>query len=176
LDEDKRHIPLATIRPEFAEQTITLMSPSKTFNLAGIGCAFAVIPNQDLRRVFVKALKGIVPHVNALGYTACLAAYQAGEPWRQALLDYLRRNRDSVMQEIDQIDGLAVSHIEATYLAWIDTRATGIENPGQFFEEAGVDLWDGVDFGGPGFVRLNFGCPHSLLQEGLARIRQAMDA
>ncbi len=174
LDEDKRHIPTATLSPATAERTVTFMSTSKTFNLAGIGFAFGIIPNPDLRAAFLKATQGLVPHVNALGYTAALAAYQEGEPWLGALLAYLRANADLVEESIAATPGLSVSHVEATYLAWVDTRGAGIEDPAHFFAEAGVDLWDGAEFGGPGFVRLNFGCPRSRLEEGLKRIRAAM--
>lgn len=176
LDEDKAHLPLATLRPEFSERTVTLMSPSKTFNLAGIGCAFAIIPNPELREAFLQAMAGIVPDVNTLGYTACQAAYRESRSWHQSLLEYLRINRDIVQESIAETDGLSVSPIEATYLAWIDVRSLDLEHPGKFFEEAGVDLWDGADFDGPGFVRLNFGCPRSLLLEGLQRIRVAAQA
>lgn len=174
LDPAKEHIPMAILSPEVAANTITFLSPSKTFNLAGIGVAFAIIPDRKLRLTFKKAIAGIVPHVNALGYTACLAAYQDGETWHHALLDYLRGNRDLVMDTINETAGLTTYPVEATYLAWIDTRAAGIENPGEFFLQAGVHMWDGVDFGGPGFIRLNFGLPRERLQEGLQRIRKAM--
>jgi cystathionine beta-lyase len=174
MDEDKQHIPAATLDEATAQRTVTLMSTSKTFNLAGISFAFGIIPNPDLRAAFLKASQGLVPHVNALGYTAALAAYQEGEPWLNALLAYLRANADLMEESIGATPGLSVSHVEATYLAWVDTRAAGIEDPAHFFAEAGVDLWDGDKFGGPGFVRLNFGCPRSRLEEGLKRIRAAM--
>jgi len=116
----------------------------------------------------------IVPHVNTLGYTAALAAYRNGEEWRQALLAYLRENRDLVEKEVNAMPGLSMAHVEATYLAWIDARETGILDPARFFEEAGVGLSDGADFGAPGFVRLNFGCSRSLLVEALGRMRRAL--
>ncbi len=174
LEPGVDHLPIATLSPEVAARSLTFMSPSKTFNLAGIGVAFAIITDDDLRRTYKKAIAGIVPHVNALGYTACLAAYRDGAPWHHALIEYLRRNRDLVIDTINDTHGLATYPIEATYLAWIDTRAVEIENPGEFFLRAGVDMWDGVDFGGPGFIRLNFGLPRVRLREGLQRIQQAM--
>jgi cystathionine beta-lyase len=174
MDEDRQHIPSATLDPATAERTVTFMSTSKTFNLAGIGFAFGIIPNPDLRVAFLGATQGLVPHVNALGYTAALAAYQEGEIWLEALLAYLRANAALVEETIGATPGLSVSHIEATYLAWVDARDADLEDPAQFFSEAGVDLWDGAKFGGPGFVRLNFGCPRSRLEEGLARIQTAM--
>lgn len=174
LEANKKHIPMATLSPEVASKTITLMSPSKTFNLAGIGVAFAIIPDRSLRLAFNKAIAGIVPHVNALGYTACLAAYRDGASWHHALLEYLRGNRDIVFDAINETPGLRTYPIEATYLAWIDTRAAEIEKPGEFFLGSGVHMWDGVDFGGSGFIRLNFGLPREQLREGLQRIQKAM--
>jgi cysteine-S-conjugate beta-lyase len=174
LDKDKRHIPIATLSPETASRTITLLAPSKTFNIPGLGCSFAVIPDQGLRNAFKKAKGRIVPHVNTLGYTAAEAAYRDGEEWRTTLIDYLRANRDLVIEAVGRMPGLSVTQVEATYLAWIDTRQRGIEHPGRFFEEAGVGLSDGTDFGAPGFVRLNFGCARSLLIEALQRMEHAL--
>jgi len=174
LDEDRRHIPIATLSPETARRTITLLAPSKTYNIPGLGCSFAVIGDPALRRAFRKAMGRIVPHVNTLGYTAALAAYRDGEEWRQALLAYLRGNRDLVEREVNAMPGLSMTPVETTYLAWIDARATGITDPARFFEEAGVGLSDGADFGAPGFLRLNFGCSRSLLVEALGRMRRAL--
>ena len=175
LDEGTNHIPIATLSPETARRTITLLAPSKTYNIPGLGCSFAVISDPALRKSFTKAAGRIVPHVNTLGYTAAEAAYRHGEEWRQQLLAYLRGNRDLLAKGINAIPGLSMTHVEATYLAWIDARAAGIENPGQFFEQAGVGLSDGADFGAPGFVRLNFGCSRSLLVEALERMRRAVE-
>ncbi|GKT06848.1 MalY/PatB family protein [Desulforhabdus sp. TSK] len=174
LDEDKVHIPFATLDPQVARRTITLMAPSKTYNIPGLGCSFAVIPDAGLKKRFLQAMAGIVPHVNTLGFTAALAAYREGGPWRLALLDYLRENRHIVQKAVDSMPGLSMSPVEATYLAWIDTRETGIEHPDRFFEEAGVGLSNGAEFGGIGFVRLNFGCPRSVLLEALKRMESAL--
>ncbi len=175
LDEDKPHIPFAGLDDEVAARTITLMAPSKTFNVPGLGCSFAVISDRGLRRDVYRAMEGIVPHVNLFGYVAAQAAYEHGEPWRQALLAYLRGNRDLVEREIAGIPGLSMTHVEATYLAWIDTRESGLDDPAGDFERAGVGLSDGKEFGMPGFVRLNFGCRRALLSEGLARMRAAVE-
>ena len=172
LDEDKEHIPTATLSPEVEERTITLMAPSKTFNIPGLGCAFAVISNEPLRRQFLREMQGIVPHVNALGYTAALAAYRDSRNWHLALLDYLRENRNILEHAIAAMPGLSMHHVEATYLAWIDTRQTGMDNPAKIFEEAGVGLFDGKPFGTEGFVRLNFGCHRPVLEEALQRMRK----
>jgi cystathionine beta-lyase len=174
LDDQKSHIPTATLNPDVAARTITLMSPSKTFNLPGLSCAFAVIPDKGLRRSFKQAMAGIVPRVNAAGLTAALAAFSECDDWHAALLDYLRGNLGIVERAVNQMPDLSIAPVEATYLAWIDMRATGLENPPAVLEKAGVGLQDGVEFDAPGFMRLNFGCPRSLLEEALQRIDRAM--
>ena len=175
LDEDKAHLPTSTLDPEVAKRTITLMSPSKTFNLPGLGCAFAVIPDEKLRRRFVQAKSGIVPLVNALGFVAAEAAYLDCADWHAGLLEYLRGNRETVARAIAHMPPLSMAPLEATYLAWIDVRSADLPNPVRFFEDAGVGLQDGIEFDGPGFVRLNFGCRRSLLEEALNRMKSAMD-
>jgi cystathionine beta-lyase len=175
LDPAKRHIPFATLGREVAERTITLMAPSKTFNLAGLGCSFAVIPSDSLRRRFVQAKAGIVPMLNPYGYLAAEAAYRDCENWRRALIDYLRANCAAVENALKGMPGgLSMAPVEGTYLAWIDVRKAGLEEPVRFFEEAGVGLQDGRDFDGAGFMRLNFGCPRSVLKEGLERMQRAL--
>ncbi len=171
LLDDKKHIPIASLSKEVEKRTITLMAPSKTYNIPGLSISFAVIPDPGLRKRFVAEMEGIVPHVNALGYEAALAAYRDSGKWRGALIDYLRGNRDLVEKSVKEM-GLEMAHVEATYLAWID--AGKIENPASFFENAGVGLSDGADFGFPGFVRLNFGCPRSRLTEALNRMESAL--
>lgn len=174
LDPSRRHIPFASLGPEVARRTITLMAPSKTFNVPGLGCAFAVIPDARLRRDFRTAMHGIVPHVNILGLVACEAALREGGPWRRELLRYLGRNAEAVDDFVARHPALAAAPVEATYLAWIDARAMGISDPAAHFERAGVGLSDGADFGAPGFVRLNFGCRRALLDEALTRMGAAL--
>jgi cystathionine beta-lyase len=173
LDAEKKHIPTATISTEAAARTITLMAPSKTFNIPGLGCSFAVISNRQLRKKFLQAMAGIVPEVNILGFTAAEAAYRDGWDWLAALLEYLRDNCRLVEKEIGAMEDLSMHHVEATYLAWIDARRIDKNYPGRYFERFGVGLSEGSEFGFPGFVRLNFGCQRSLLQEALQRIKRA---
>lgn len=174
LEPGLEHTPIASLGPEIAARTLTLMAPSKTYNIAGLGCSFAVIQDPQLRRRFQRARKGIVPDVNLLGYTAAQAAYADGDEWNRAQLDYLRGNRDYLMAAINAIPGLQLDPIEATYLAWIDVSACKLENPARFFEEAGVGLSPGRDFGDDRYMRLNFGCPRALLEEAVERIRRAL--
>ena len=170
LDQHRQHFPLATIDADLAQRTITLMAPSKTWNVPGLGCAFAVIPDAVLRRRFIGVMRGIVPEVNVLGLAAAEVAYRDCDDWRQALLKVLRGNRDRLEAVIGKLPGLAVSPVEATYLAWIDARGLGVADPVAFFEAAGVGLSNGVDFGLPGWVRLNFGCPRATLETALERM------
>ena len=173
--DDLKHTPMATLKPELLNQTITLMAPSKTFNIPGLCCSYAIIPNPKLQRNFKSAMAGIVPEVNALGYTACLAAYRDGADWLRGLLDYLRGNRDLVQETINQkLPRLSTNPIQATYLAWIDARSTGLSQPASHFEKFGIGLSDGRYFGADGFVRLNYGCPRPLLEEGLTRMMEAL--
>jgi len=175
LDKEKKHQPTASLSPETADRTITLMAPSKTYNIAGLGCSFAIISNPHLRREFEQAMAGIVPHLNCFSYTAGLAGYRDSDEWLKQVLSYLRENRNLVEKEINEMPGLSTTHVEATYLAWINTRELDTDNPYKFFENAGVGLSDGVNFDGQGFVRLNFGCPRKTLMQGLERMRKAIN-
>jgi len=173
--DDKKHIPIATIDPAVADHTITLMAPSKTYNIPGLSCSFAIIPKESLRHRFRSAAEGILPHVNALGYTACWAAYQYGRPWLEAVLEYLRGNRDWLERYLaKEIPALSMFHVEATYLAWINVENLHIDNPVAFFEQAGIGLSDGLDYGDGQYVRLNFGCTRSTLVGALDYIRRAI--
>jgi len=174
LEPGLQHLPIASLNEAIAMRTITLMGTSKSFNMAGLGCSFAIIPSRELRSRFKKASKGIVPYVNILGYTATEAAYESADYWNHQQLDYLRINRDYLKHEINQIPGLRLDITEATYLAWIDVSGLKLDKPGAFFEKAGVGLSAGRDFGDDGFMRLNFGCPRSLLEEAITRIRLAV--
>lgn len=176
LDPDRRHVPFAALSPEIASRTVTLMAASKTFNLPGLGTAFAIVPDPGLRRRIAAVMRGIVHRPMTIGMWATLAAYRDGEPWRHALLRVLRANRDTVERRLGALPGLHVTHAEATYLSWIDCRDAGLPDPVRFFEAAGVGLYDGADFGAPGFLRLNFGCPPALLDVALGRMEAALRA
>jgi len=179
--DGKAHLPIASIGPEIEQRTITLIAPTKTYNLAGLSCAIAVIPNRELREGFVEAKRGLVSSPGALAYTAALAAFQHGSDWLAGLLSYLQTNRDVLTTYVaEHLPELHISPIEATYLAWLDCRRAGIPgNPQEFFLRNGrVAFNDGAAFGpgGDGFVRLNFGCPRSVLLDGLDRMRRALDS
>ncbi|MDQ5882623.1 MAG: cysteine-S-conjugate beta-lyase [Pseudomonadota bacterium] len=176
LDEGRQHLPMAMLGDDIALRSITLMAPSKSFNVPGLGCAFAVIPDVGLRRAFSRAMAGIVPHVNVLGLAACEAALRDSGDWHAALIATLRRNRDRVEAAVAAMPGVSMAHVEATYLAWIDARGLGLESAHRHFETFGVGLSDGADFGAPGWLRLNFGCALPTLEEALTRLRRAAAA
>ena len=178
LDDSLPHVPSALLSPEIAARTITLMAPSKTYNVPGLGTSIAIIPDAARRARFVRATAGIVAEVTCLGFTACEAAYRDCEPWRQALLGYLRGNRDYLLETIARdLPGVRVeAPVEATYLLWLNVSALGLADPVAHFEAHGVGLSDGVPFGAAKgtHVRLNFGCPRSTLVEAMRRLRSAL--
>ena len=176
LDREKQHIPTFTLSESVAQNTITLMAPSKTFNVAGLNLAYAIISNRRLRTQFRRAMEGICPYPNMMGYAAALAAYRDGGEWLVELLDYLRANLEHVFEHINAMPGLSMARCEATYLAWIDARELPVANPHTLFLEHGVGLSDGAEFGRPGFLRLNFACPRVTLDDVLVRMAAAIDS
>jgi cystathionine beta-lyase len=174
-----RHVPIASLGPEIAAITVTLMAPSKTFNLPGLGCSFAVVSDATLRQRLQNADSGILPHPNALGLAAAEAAYSGCDAWLEALLRYLTANRNTLAEYLAQRHpAIKATYPQATYLSWWDCRGIGIDgNPFRhFLKYAKVALADGAGFGpgGEGFVRFNFGCPRAQMMEALERISAAL--
>jgi cysteine-S-conjugate beta-lyase len=174
-----RHIPIASLDPEIESKTITLMAPSKTYNLAGLECGFAIIKNKKLRGQWKDFGYGMIPGVNIMGHVAALAALTEGQEWLDQVLDYLRGNRDFVFEYIHRnMPSIRMFRAEATYLAWLDCSGTGIKkNFSEFFlNKARVALNDGVEFGkgGDQFVRLNFACPRQRLSQALERMKNSL--
>lgn len=176
LDTGKPHVPIASLAPEVSRRTVTLMSPNKTYNFPGAGCAYAIIEDDALRRAFSADLHATVHDASLFGYVAALAAFRGADDWLAVQLDYLRGNRDLVEEAIAGLPRLAMAHVEATYLAWIDASGLGVADPHAHFLQHGVALSPGAQFGAPGFVRLNFGTQRARLAEALARIRRATRA
>jgi cysteine-S-conjugate beta-lyase len=178
LDPALRHVVTATLSPEIAARTITLMAPSKTYNIPGLGTSFAIISDPTLRTRFVRATAGVVAEVNNLGYTACEAAYRDSEPWRQQLLAYLRGNRDLILDFVArELPGVRLdAPIEATYLAWLNVESLALADPIAHFENHGVGLSECAPFGAKrgSHVRLNFGCTRATLTEALRRMKSAL--
>ncbi|MEM7532029.1 MAG: PatB family C-S lyase, partial [Chloroflexota bacterium] len=178
---DTKHIPIATLSPEVSDRTITLLSPSKTFNMPSLGCGFAIIQNEELREQFNQSKLGIVPYVNALGYAAATAAFTdpGCEDWLNQLRAYLTANRNYLVNYVEEyLPGVRTTVPEATYLAWMDCSDCDIEGNAQefFVNEGKVGFNAGETFGpgGEDFVRINYACPRSRLEEGLERMRMAL--
>lgn len=174
-----KHIPIASLSPEIAAKTITLIAPSKTFNIAGLKASVAIITDETLRKQFEGARQGLAGWVNLLGMVAMEAAYGQSEAWLDALLPYLAANRDYLLDFVKhELPGIKMAKPEGTYLAWLDCREAGIAGkPNEFFQkQAKVAMNDGAWFGqgGEGFVRLNFGCPRAMLVESLGRMKEAL--
>lgn len=174
LEENKKHTPLATLNDDAKNRSITLMAASKTFNIAGLGFGFTIIPNPILRDRFKILVRQKMPDINVLAQTATVAAFTKGENWRLQQIKYLRANRDYLLEEINAIDGIKMYPLEATFLAWIDVSKLRLDDPETFFEEAGVGISAGKYFGDNNFIRLNFACRRSLLEEAVSRIKKAI--
>jgi cystathionine beta-lyase len=176
---DNHHIPVASLDKEIEASTVTLIAPSKTYNIAGLDCSALICTNKELRVRIQHARRGLLGGVNLLGMTAAVAAYRDGEDWLREVLQVLEGNRDYLMEYLAaNIPVLKMQKPEATYLAWLDCRQLDLPvPPGQFFlEHARVALNNGEEFGEPGrgFVRLNFGCSRETLCAALERMRKAL--
>jgi cystathionine beta-lyase len=174
-----RHIPIATLSREMEAQTITLMAPSKTYNIAGLECGYALIKNEELRRRWREFSFGLIPHVNIMGQVAALAGLQEGQDWLDQVLVYLKGNRDFLAEFFQtEMPSIQINKVEATYLVWLDCREAGIIGKlSEFFlKRAGVALNDGTDFGkgGTNFLRLNFACPRKKLLQALHQMKNAL--
>jgi len=179
--EGHPHIPIASIDSEVAQNTITLIAPSKTYNIAGLQFSVAIIQNPDLRKKIISEKDILLHWVNTMGIVAAQAAYMDGQNWLDEVLIYLEENRDYLYQYIkENLPGIKMAIPEGTYLGWLNCREAGIDsNPYQYFLEKGkVAFNDGETFGpgGHGFVRLNFACPRSILTEGLERMQKAFQS
>lgn len=176
--DGRRHIPTASLSAEIARRTITLMSASKAYNVAGLKTCFAIVQDPLIRERFNKARCGMVDSVSPLGLEATWAAYSQCDEWLKALVAYLQDNRDYLLDAVQKrLPGVVMHAPQGTYLAWLDCSALGLDDPQRFFlEQAKVGLSAGVEFGDDSqqFVRLNFGCPRALLEEGISRLERAL--
>jgi len=175
INPNAKHIPIASLNEEIAKRSITLLAPSKTFNIAGLQSSFAVIPNVHVRKNFKRELAGISSEINLLAITATRVAYTSCDDWLEELRIYLAENLKIVQDFVKNEPKLKLLDQDATYLAWIDVSALGLENPYKYFLSYGVGLSEGDGFGDKNFIRLNFGTTKLLLKEGLNRIKKAID-
>jgi cystathionine beta-lyase len=184
LLDSSKHIPMATLSPEVADKTITLIAASKTFNTAGLFCAFAIIPNAGLRLRYQQVNDEITGHVSSMGLVASEAAFSGKcDDWLAALRVYLKDNRDFVVEYLtENFPDTKFTIPQATYLQWIDfseyIRAGKMDQPpyDYFFEKAKVALSNGKIFGEgyENYVRLNFASPRQMIAEGLERMLLAL--
>jgi cystathionine beta-lyase len=177
--DGRMHVPLAGLNLPISERTITLMAPSKTFNIAGLKCSMMIIQNPDLLNRIENGRRGLVGEPSIIGLEAARAAYGLGGEWLNELLVYLKSNRDFIFNYLkNDIPQIEMPNPEGTYLAWLDCKHLDLKpNPYDFFlSQAKVALNDGLSFGvgGNGFVRLNFGCPRKTLIEALDRMKNAI--
>ncbi|MEA9602262.1 PatB family C-S lyase [Polynucleobacter sp. MG-28-Ekke-A2] len=172
LAADRKHTPLASISKEISERTVTLMSLNKTFNFPGIGLAWAIAENPVLRNAMQAGLHQTIAPPSLFAYTATMAAMKEGEPWRKALIEYLRKNRDLIQERIGSITRLSLDKMEGSYLAWINCTELKNQNPYQLLLDAGLATSPGIQFGRDQFVRLNFGTQRSRLNDALDIIQK----
>jgi cysteine-S-conjugate beta-lyase len=174
LDEQNRHVPIASLDQGISMRTVTLMSLNKVFNFPGIGLAWAVAENPHLRAAMQTDLHRTIAEPGLMAYTATMAALRDGEAWRQSLLQYLRGNRDYVVGRIQAMPPLTLAKTEASYLAWIDCSALRCADPHALFLSFGLALSPGAQFNAPQFVRLNFGTQRALLAQAMNRMALAL--
>ncbi|MCQ4923091.1 pyridoxal phosphate-dependent aminotransferase [Tissierella carlieri] len=176
-----KYTPLASISDEFANNTITFMAPSKTFNIAGLFASVAIIPNEDLRKLYNEIIENMgIGHTNGLSIVGFEAAYKYGSSWFSEVLKYIEDNTDFAVDYISKnIPEVKVYKPEGTFLMWLDFSSLGKtseEIDELLINKGKVQLNDGTAFGigGEGFFRLNIGCPRKVLEDGLKRIRKAV--
>ena len=176
LLDEKKFTPMAKLSKEIANNTITLIAPSKTFNVPGLFCGFAIIPNKELRDKYVKVVQDLKLHVASLGLHAAQVAFSGQcDEWLKEMRCYLTGNRDFLVDYVTKnMPGVRITIPDATYLAWLDFTQLNLENPFEFFfEKAKVALSDGAIFGEKGHVRLNFGTSRNILKQALNRMEKA---
>lgn len=169
LEAGKSHIPAYSV-DALKDRSVTLMSAAKTFNIAGLGVSFGIIPNPALRRRFLSAAGGLQPWANITGLVATTAALRDSRDWYEASIGYLRGNRDYLCDALNKVPGLSVKKADATFLAWVDASGLGVEDVLAWFEARGVGPSPGRDFGEPSFVRINFACSRISLEQIVERI------
>lgn len=179
--EGYKHYPIATLSEELAQNSITCVSASKTFNLAGLNSGFVIVPNSGLREKLDATYERMhLSPINAFAATASKVAFNYGEEWLEQCLDYLQANLTYIRQFIaDHLLRIKMIDQEGTYFAWLDCRALGMNDAELkrfLVEEAKVAISDGFEFGlgGEGFIRLNAATARSLLVEGMSRLRKAI--
>ena len=178
LEQGREHLPLAALDENIAKRTITLQSPSKAFNIAGLNFAVAVVPDENLRARFNKAASGkVITHLNPFGLSSATAAWSGEcDQWLQESNTHLRNNRDILSAATKKIPGITMPHLESTYLAWLNISALNLQDAPQYFQSHGIGMSPGADFGDADYMRLNFGCTAKVLREIIRRLKKAASA
>ena len=173
LDDDKHHVPIASLDPAIESRSVSLFAPTKAFNFPGLAAAVAVIPNDTLRERYVDSGAGLIPANSALAFAALTAAYEDTSGWLDRQNAFLAGNADRLERAVADIEGIRTTHVEGTYLAWLDVSGLGLDEPAAAFEDYGLGLHAGEEFGGSDFLRFNFGCPGSVLAKAIGRLADA---
>ena len=168
-----RHIPIASLSEEIADRSITLMSLNKVFNIPGLGLAWMICKNNEIRKKIQAQIGTLIPDPQIVSYVSTQAALLHGEPWRQELIQYLESNKLMLKNDIKQMHPLQMYAMEASYLAWIDCSQLEIKDPAQLFLDHGLALQPGSMFQQDNHVRINIATPKSVLREALERMHAA---
>ena len=173
MDSSSPHIPVASLDPSYAQQTITLLSHTKAYNIPGLQVAVAVIPNEQLREKFVSLNEKLYGSISPLSYSAAISAYSDRGPWLSKVNEYLTANRQALQDAVNSTANLNMTHVEGTYLGWLDASEIPVEDPAAYFEAFGIGMSPGIDFGAQSMVRFNFAAPREVLNKGLQRLVEA---
>ncbi len=174
LDAGKRHVPIASLDPAIAARSISLFAPTKAFNFPGLSAAVAVIPDPTLRAGYESVGDGLISTHSPLAFAALTAAFEDDSDWLAEQNAFLAGNAQTLERAVDALDGIRTTHVEGTYLAWLDVSALALADAAATFEDYGLGLHAGEAFGGPGHVRFNFGCPRSILDQAIERLGRAV--
>lgn len=174
LDPDRRHVAIAGLDPAIESRSISLFAPTKAYNFPGLSTAVAVIPDAETRERFEDAGAGLMPSYSPLAFAAVTAAFEDRSSWLVEQNRYLAGNAAILEQAVAGLEGVETTHVEGTYLAWLDVSALGLDDPAAAFERYGLGLHAGEEFGGPGFLRFNFGCARSVLDAAMGRLADAV--
>jgi cystathionine beta-lyase len=180
--DKNKHIPFAKISDEFKMNSITCMAPSKTFNIAGLHSSYCIIPNEKIRERFIEEKDVLSLNMpNVFSKIATESVYKKGKEWMEELLSYLESNMDYVIKFLNEnIPQISTEKLEGTYLMWLNCKELNLtdeELDDLFVNKAGIALDSGHWFGkeGSGYMRLNIACPRKILENGMNKLKEAVE-
>lgn len=173
LQKNLEHIPLGSMKT-IEKNVVSFYSASKTFNVPGLNCAFAVIPCDDLRKAFKKNAEGITDDANITGLIALTSAFKKGWKWRDDLIRYLNKNLETLLNSIKNHKNASPVVPQATYLLWVSLKNPKRKNLQSHFEKYGVGINDGIEFGKKNNIRINFATNHQNIKKASKRIEEAL--